>query len=87
MVDGIAYRWLIRRKPTYAQAIAQTPLTIAIQQDDGTGSVLIVETERARPDNWLGADAAVITPKTVTSVIRQAQRDGWPKKLALKAIT
>lgn len=87
MVDGIAYRWLIRRKPTYHQATGDGPLTMAIQRDDGTGSVLVVETDRARPDNWMGTPAAVITPKTVTSVIRQAQRYGWPKKFALKAAT
>jgi hypothetical protein len=87
VVDGIAYRWLIRRKPTYHQATGDGPLTMAIQRDDGTGTVLMVATDRARPDNWMGADSAVITPKTVASVIRKAQRDGWPKKFALKAAT
>ncbi|WP_168711440.1 hypothetical protein [Streptomyces sp. RKND-216] len=30
-VDGVRYRWLMRRTPTYSQGICETPMTVAVE--------------------------------------------------------
>lgn len=42
-VDGAQYRWLIRRRPTYSQAICETPLTVAVELADRPTSVAVAE--------------------------------------------
>jgi hypothetical protein len=77
-VDGTAYRWRLRGRPTYAPALA-------IEQAGRPGSVLIVTT----PD----AAAFVVTPSVVAAMIRRARHQGWrpdrpgpPFRLSLDAI-
>jgi hypothetical protein len=31
VVDGVTYRWHVRRKPTYSQGNGWTPLTFAVE--------------------------------------------------------
>lgn len=38
-VDGIAYEWSIRKKPTYSQAALNTSMIVAIQMAEGSGHV------------------------------------------------
>jgi len=47
-VDEQAYRWTIRRTPTYGQECLGDPMTVAIEHVD-TGSVLVVMMESVRP--------------------------------------
>ena len=77
MVDGIRYRWTVRRKPTYSQANVWMPLTFAVELELAKGSVLLVDTDTARPDNWLKAAASSVTPKLVEQSIRDAIAQGW----------
>jgi len=76
VVDNQKYRWRIRRKPTYCQAAFACPLTFSIQHSDG-GSLLLVEAEGPRPDNWVEKPSVVVTPAIVAAAIRQARTCGW----------
>jgi hypothetical protein len=92
-VDGASYRWRIRRKPTYCQAMGWSALTYAVGLADGTGSTLLVTMPFARPDNWMHSPSGSVTPATVEASIRRAVADGWkperpghPHKLALAGV-
>ena len=77
-VDGVAYRWTIRPKPSYLQALSEAGgLTVAVELADGPGTVLVASFQRSRPDNWLNAPSAAVTPKHVAEVIREALAAGW----------
>ena len=62
-VDGVPYRWSVRARPTYTQAICQGPLTFAVVNEHAPGSTLVVTLDAMRPDNWLDGPSAVVTPK------------------------
>lgn len=76
-VDGVIYRWRIRRKPTYCQANSWAPLTFAVEPADEPGSVLLVSLPCSRPDAWLGERAMAIRPALVSATIRRALKCGW----------
>lgn len=65
VVDGTPFRWRVRSKPTYSQALADSPLTVAVEHEGGE-SVLVLVFDAARPDNWMGESIAVATPGDVT---------------------
>jgi hypothetical protein len=77
VVGGKPYRWIVRRKPTYRQGIASSPLTFAVEFEAAKGSVLVVDLDTPRIDNWLGGPGLVITPKLVAQCIREAIGKGW----------
>ncbi|CCH16950.1 conserved hypothetical protein [Micromonospora lupini str. Lupac 08] len=76
-VDGIVYRWRVRGKPTYAQALCERPLTLAIEQADRKGSVLLVTMPQDHPSNWIGGPPVPVLPSTVAAVVRKALAEGW----------
>jgi hypothetical protein len=76
-VDGASYRWRIRRKPTYCQAMGWSALTFAVGLADATGSTLVVTMPFARPDNWMQLPSGSVTPAIVEASIRRAMVDGW----------
>jgi hypothetical protein len=77
VVDGVAYRWRVRSRPTYAQALAQSGLTVAIQVSDGSGMALHLRLPTARVDNWLHAPGYVVMPRDIERWIRFAISQGW----------
>jgi hypothetical protein len=77
VVDGARYRWTVRRKPSYSQALVESSLTFAVELETANGSVLVVDTGTARPDNWLKAPTSVVTPKLVEHSVRAAIAKGW----------
>jgi hypothetical protein len=77
MVDGVAYRWRIRKKPTYHQGLAHGRLTFAVELAQDPGSVLAVATNSPRPDNWFGTPGRTVRPAEVADTIRAARRQGW----------
>lgn len=80
-VDGITYRWRIRRRPTYSQALAWSPLTYAVEHGDSSGTVLMVTTNQPHPSNWLVAPGSPVLPSDVADSIRTARAQGWnPEK-------
>ncbi|MEU8335353.1 hypothetical protein [Micromonospora tulbaghiae] len=82
-VDGVVYRWRVRGRPTYAQALGQRPLTLAVEQADCKGSVLLVSMPQDHPSNWFGGPSIPVLPSQVAAVIRKALTEGWrPSQLA-----
>jgi hypothetical protein len=86
VVDGVAFRWSVRRRPTYAQALGWSPLTFVAEHAEEPGAVLITEmpgahprtpVPSAHPGNWLGLPGRPVTPATVAAGIRRALAAGW----------
>ncbi|MFF0154518.1 hypothetical protein [Micromonospora sp. NPDC005203] len=76
-VDDIVYRWRVRGKPTYAQGLCERPLTLAIEQADCKGGVLLVSMPQDHPSNWIGGPPVPVLPSTVAAVVRKALTEGW----------
>ena len=76
-VEGVAYRWSVRPRPTYSQGLGESPMTFAVVDDESPGSTLVVSLDTARPDNWLHQPAGAVTPAIVEHAIRMAIAAGW----------
>ncbi|MCX2925568.1 hypothetical protein [Streptomyces sp. NEAU-W12] len=77
VVDGTAYRWRLRRRPTYFQGLAWSPCTYAVEHADTPGTTLVVTTSQAHPSNWIGREAEAVLPSAVARAIERALREGW----------
>ena len=77
VVDGLVFRWLVRRRPTYCQALGWSPLTFVVELLDGSGALLVVALAGAHPANWLGLPSSGVSPATVAAGIQQALAAGW----------
>jgi len=77
VVDGTAYRWRLRGRPTYFQALAWTPCTFAVEHADIPGMMLVVTTNQPHPSNWFGREAMPVLPSDVAQAIHLALRKGW----------
>ena len=77
VIDGVAYLWTVRPKPTYCQANAWGGLSFAAQLEEGGQSILAADLELARPDNWHDSPSVVVTPALVERAVRQALANGW----------
>ncbi|MEV4683657.1 hypothetical protein [Streptomyces kurssanovii] len=76
-VDGAAYRWRLRGRPTYGQGMVWSPLTYAVELAEGPGTTLVVTTDQPHPGNWVGRTAAPLLPAHVADSIRTARAGGW----------
>jgi hypothetical protein len=77
VVDGVTYRWRLRRRPTYSQALCWSPCTYAVEHADGRGAILVVTTDQPHPGNWFNRQAVPIRPADVANHIRIALTRGW----------
>jgi hypothetical protein len=77
VVDGTAYRWRLRGRPTYFQGLAWTPCTFAVEHADTPGMMLVVTTNQPHPSNWFGREAMPVLPSDVAQAIHLALREGW----------
>jgi hypothetical protein len=77
VVDGTAYRWRLRCRPTYFQGLAWTPCTFAVEHADTAGATLVVTTNQPHPSNWIGREAKPVLPSDVAHIIGPALREGW----------
>ncbi|GIH50784.1 hypothetical protein SAMN05421833_12376 [Microbispora rosea] len=84
-VDGVAYRWRIRRKPTYGQAIGEGSLSFAIELAEGPGLVLLVSLPFSLPDVWVGERTMAVRPALVAEAVRMALGQGWDPRQAGRA--
>lgn len=80
VVDGTVYRWRLRRRPTYGQALCRTPCTFAVEHADLPGTTLVVITNQPHAGNWFGRQAKPVLPSDVAHVIELALRQGWTPK-------
>ncbi|GGT07878.1 hypothetical protein GCM10010222_57310 [Streptomyces tanashiensis] len=78
-VDGVGYRWRVRRKPSYMQGLCWTPLIYAVElaNADRAGAILVVTTGQPHPSNWLGVGAESVRPAHVAASVREARAQGW----------
>lgn len=77
VVDGVAYLWRIRPRPTYCQGNAWGPLAVCVQLTKSPGSVLVINLSVPRPDNWVNATPTRVTPRKVECLIRSGLAAGW----------
>lgn len=77
VVDGTAYRWRLRGRPTYSQRLAWSPCTYAAEHADTPGMTLVVTTDQLHPSSWMGREAEPVRPSDVASAVRLALREGW----------
>ena len=77
VVDHIAYRWRVRRKPTYCQSNGWGPQSYAVEHETQPGTTLVVETGQAHPGNWFNLTSGPIRPADVAKTIRKARALGW----------
>ena len=57
--------------------MGETNLSFAVESESGGRTTLLVRTDIARPDIWLGNFTRAITPSVVERAIRQALMKGW----------
>ena len=76
-VGKVEYRWRVRSRPTYCQALGWSPLTLAVEQANSRGSVLVVDLPLPHPSNWMQIPSSGVTPAVVAALIRQALKAGW----------
>jgi hypothetical protein len=78
VVDGIRYRWRIRRRATFLQAdYGFGTLHVAVQLDEDLATVLVLETDRRHPADIGGRPIVPICPADIEDWIRQAIKLGW----------
>lgn len=77
VVDGTVYRWRLRRRPTYSQALCWSPCTYAVEHADHPGTTLVVTTNQPHLSNWLGGLGSPVLPSDVADAIASALRQGW----------
>ncbi|MDR7278706.1 hypothetical protein [Catenuloplanes atrovinosus] len=75
-IDDTTFRWKVRHKPSYSQAIGAV-LTFAVELAVDPGRTLVVFTPWHRPDNWLEIPGRAITPRIVENAVRTALAAGW----------
>jgi hypothetical protein len=78
VVDGVGYRWNVRRRPTYDQEIGNSPFILAVEHAEESGQVLIVHLPQPHPAWFLHTDSVIpVKPSDVESHIREALAAGW----------
>jgi hypothetical protein len=77
IVDGVTYRWRVRRRPTYDQGLVWSPLTYAIEQAETSGTTLVITINQPHPSNWCEIAARPVLPAEVAATIRMAHAKGW----------
>jgi hypothetical protein len=77
VVDGTAYRWRLRGRPTYFQGLAWSPCTFAVEHADIPGMTLVVATDQPHSSNWTGRQAEPVLPSDVAAAVRLALHEGW----------
>jgi hypothetical protein len=83
-VDGIVYRWRLRRRATYNQMRGDTPLTLAVERAESSGCVLTAAVpDVSHPASLFAGSSMIVRPALVAAVIRIAwAADGSPPSQA-----
>ncbi|WP_017537397.1 hypothetical protein [Nocardiopsis halophila] len=77
-VDGRAYRWRVRHRPTYYQDCMGDRLSFAVESADPRGAVLVVRTPFPHPSALvLREEPTAVTPAGVARAVRAALASGW----------
>ncbi|SNR14735.1 hypothetical protein [Tenacibaculum jejuense] len=77
-VDGLKFRWLIRKKATYTQSVYGIgKLHVAIELEENPGTNLFIRTDRKHPNDIETEMVNPITPYDISNWIKQAFELGW----------
>ncbi|MDD9375164.1 hypothetical protein M8Z33_00465 [Streptomyces sp. ZAF1911] len=71
------YRWRLRGRPTYDQALVWSPLSYGVEHAETPGTTLVIASDQPHPSNWLGTQGSPIMPAQVADSIRTALAVGW----------
>ncbi|NUP31021.1 MAG: hypothetical protein HOU01_04820 [Streptomycetaceae bacterium] len=82
VVDSVAYRWRLRGRPSYCQALGWTPCAYAVALEADPGAVLVVLTAGPHPSNWVGRRGSPVLPSDVARAVRVALERGWEPGVA-----
>jgi hypothetical protein len=74
VVDSTAYRWRLRRRPTYIPALCWTRCGFAVEHADADGTTLMVTTNQPHASNWTGREAQPVLPSDVAQANRRRVR-------------
>jgi hypothetical protein len=78
LIDGVAYCWRIRRKPTRLQAdYGSGRLHVAVQLASAAGTTLELFTDRPHPGDWATSKVTPVLPSDVAIWVRHAIALGW----------
>ena len=78
VVDGLGYRWRIRRQATNMQSdYGFGKLHVAIESSDAPGTTLVLMTDRPHPQDFTTYQVKPIQPADVADWIRRARLMGW----------
>jgi hypothetical protein len=78
VVDGVTYRWRIRRRATKLQSdYGHGTLHVAVELAEQPGAVLVLYTDRPHPAYWGTKHVVAVRPSDVANWIREALSAGW----------
>jgi len=81
IVDGEAYRWLVRRKATYSQVdYGNGKIHVAVEHVEKHGTTLLVQTNHPHPQDWATEHVVPVTPADIATWIQIAITNGWCPK-------
>ncbi|WP_444905024.1 hypothetical protein ACJJIU_10020 [Microbulbifer sp. CnH-101-E] len=77
-VEGKAFRWTIRKKPTYSQATSPDHgLKAAVEKYENPASILNINFQVPRNDSWESLGKVEIGPRHIAQCIKEALSSGW----------
>ncbi|BDD03919.1 hypothetical protein [Aureibacter tunicatorum] len=77
-VNDINYRWLIRKKATYAQSdYGIGKLHVAIELEENPGTSLFIYTDRRHPNDIETEIVDPVKPSDITKWVKQALELEW----------
>lgn len=78
VVDGVTYRWRVRKRATYSQAdYGSGVLHVAVELFEQPGAVLVLYTDRPHPADWGTKQVVPVCPSDVALWVREAVSVGW----------
>ena len=78
VVDGVAYRWRIRRRATFFQTdYGIGRLHVAVQLAGDPKSVFVLRTDRPHPADYSTREVVPVLPSDIADWIRKAIHLGW----------
>lgn len=76
-IDGIDYRWVVRDRSTYMQAVCMSSLRVSVERVDAPYCTLSLVLPAVRADNWLLFPGYIVKPNDLSRWIPKALSAGW----------
>ena len=77
IVTGVIYRWYIRKKPSYGQALSESNLTAVVELFENPVSLLTIDFNCFRNDSWIDPGNRNVKPSHISEGIKMALIEGW----------